>query len=148
MSQLRVGVVGLGQGMSHLRSFQAFPDCRVVAICDRKADLRERVAAEQNIERSYEEIDQILADRQVDLVVIATPDHLHGQHVLQALEAGKHVLSEIPMAITIDECRAIIDITDRTGLKISNGKSGPLCALPAGCGAIAGGGRSRRALLW
>jgi predicted dehydrogenase len=121
VSQLRVGVVGLGQGMSHLRSFQALPDCRVVAICDRKADLRARVAAEQSIEQSYEEVDQILADREVDLVVIATPDHLHGRHVLLALEAGKHVLSEIPMAITIDECRAIIDITDRTGLKYQMG---------------------------
>ena len=121
MSQLRVGVVGLGQGMSHLRSFQALPDCRVAAICDRKDELRARVAAEQGIERSYAELDEFLADDGIDVVVIATPDHLHGGHVRLALEAGKHVLSEIPMATTIDDCRQIIAITDRTGLKYQMG---------------------------
>ncbi len=121
MSQINVGVIGLGQGVSHLRAFQSLPDCRVVAVCDRKADLRERVAADYGIDQRYDELDQLLADKRVDLVVIATPDHLHGRHVLQALEAGKHVLSEIPMATTIDECREIIAATDRTGLKYQMG---------------------------
>ncbi len=121
VSEIGVGVVGLGQGRSHLRAFQALPGCRVVAVCDQKADLRARVAAEAGIERGYGSLDELLDDKRVDLVVIATPDHLHGQHVLRALEAGKHVLSEIPMATTIDECRAIIALTDRTGLKYQLG---------------------------
>lgn len=121
MKSLRVGVVGLGQGMAHLRSFQALPDCTVVAVCDRKPDVLARVVSEYDIDRSYSEIDHLLEDKAVDLVVIATPDHLHGRQVLQALDAGKHVLSEIPMATSIDECRQIIAITDRTGLKYQMG---------------------------
>lgn len=121
MSPLRVGVVGLGQGMAHLRSFQALPNCAVVAICDRKPALLERIAAKYDIARSYENVEHLLNDDRVDLVVIATPDHLHGSHVLQALRAGKHVLSEIPMATTIEECRQIVAITDRTGLKYQMG---------------------------
>ena len=121
MHTIKVGVVGLGQGMSHLRSFHAIPETKVVAICDRKPDLCARIAAEHGIERTYAEFNQFLEGGGIDLVVIATPDHLHGQQVLQALDAGKHVLSEIPMATSIEECRQIIAITDRTGLKYQMG---------------------------
>jgi predicted dehydrogenase len=112
-----VGVVGLGQGQSHLRAFQLLDGTRVVAVCDLDAALAERVARERGVARHYRHVEQLLADREVDLVVIATPDHLHGQQAIAALEAGKHVLSEIPMALTIDECARIVALTDRHGLK-------------------------------
>lgn len=114
---LGVGVVGLGQGQSHLRAFQLLDGARVVAVCDLDATLAERVARERDIPRHYTHFEQLLADRDVHLVVIATPDHLHGQQAIAALEAGKHVLSEIPMALTIDECARIVALADRHGLK-------------------------------
>ena len=114
---LGVGVVGLGQGQSHLRAFQLLAEARVVAICDSDAALAERVAQERNVARHYATYEQLLADREVELVVVATPDHLHGQQALLALEAGKHVLSEIPMALTIAECDAIATLAERRGLK-------------------------------
>lgn len=116
-----VGVVGLGQGQSHLRAFQLLDGARVVAVCDLDAALAERVARERNVPRHYPHYEQVLADRDVDLVVIATPDHLHGQQAIAALEAGKHALSEIPMALTIEECARIVALTDRTGLKYQLG---------------------------
>ncbi len=118
---VNVGVVGLGQGRSHLASFHALDGSRVVAVADLNPELRARVASEYGIDRVYDSIDALLGDAAIDLVVIATPDHLHGRHVIQALEAGKHVLSEIPMATTIEECRRIVEITDRTGLKYQMG---------------------------
>jgi predicted dehydrogenase len=118
---VNVGIVGLVQGRSHLAAFQALEGSRVVAVADLMPERRRQVAAQYEVDRQYETLDELLADPGVDLVVIATPDHLHGQHVIQALEAGKHVLSEIPMATTIAECQAIIDITDRTGLKYQMG---------------------------
>lgn len=118
---IKVGVAGLGQGQAHLAAFQALDGSRVVAVADLQPELREAAAATYGVERRYETLDELLDDREVDLVVIATPDHLHGQHAIQALEAGKHVLSEIPMATTIAECQAIIDITGRTGLKYQMG---------------------------
>lgn len=114
---LGVGVVGLGQGQSHLRAFQLLDGARVVAVCDLDAALAERVAREQGVPRHYTHVEHLLADRDVNLVVIATPDHLHGQQAIAALAAGKHVLSEIPMALTIDECARIVALTDRHGLK-------------------------------
>jgi predicted dehydrogenase len=93
----------------------------VLAVADPNVELREQTASRYAVERQYESIDQLLLDRDLDIVVVATPDHLHGAHAIQALEAGKHVLSEIPMATSIEECRQIIDITDRTGLKYHMG---------------------------
>lgn len=118
---LKVGVVGLGQGRAHLSAFHALDGVTVAAVADLDAALRDRVAAEYGIERTYDSIDALLDDREIDIVVIATPDHRHGAHAIQALEAGKHVLSEIPMATTVDECRQIVAITDRTGLKYHMG---------------------------
>jgi 2-hydroxy-4-carboxymuconate semialdehyde hemiacetal dehydrogenase len=122
-TRLGVGVVGLGQGRAHLNAFQALDRSHVVAVADRKPDLRNRIADAHDIpdRHRHDDLESLLADDAVELVVIATPDHLHGQHVIRALEAGKHVLSEIPMATTVEEAIRIIDITDRTGLKYQMG---------------------------
>jgi predicted dehydrogenase len=116
-----VGVVGLGQGRAHARAFQLLEASRVVAVCDLDAQATERVARELEVERRYTAYDELLADPAVDLVVVATPDHLHGRHAIAALEAGKHVLSEIPMATTVEECARIVELTRRTGLKYHMG---------------------------
>ncbi len=121
--RIGVGIVGLGQGLSHLNAFQALERSQVVAIADRKTELRERIGDRHDIPagKRYADLEQLLTDPAVELVVIATPDHLHGQHVIKALEAGKHVLSEIPMATTVEEVQKIVALTDRTGLKYQMG---------------------------
>jgi predicted dehydrogenase len=119
--KIGVGVLGLGQGRSHLRAFQLLDGSTVAAVCDQDTVLAGRVAQEHGIEKRHPAYEAMLEDPAIDLVVVATPDHLHGQHAIMALEAGKHVLSEIPMAITLDECRRIIELTDRHGLKYHMG---------------------------
>lgn len=114
---LGVGIVGLGQGRSHLRAFGLLDGARVVAVCDADAALAERVAREDGVAAHYADYERLLANRAVDLVVVATPDHLHGRQAIMALEAGKHVLSEIPMALTIAECATIVALAARRGLK-------------------------------
>jgi len=121
MGDIGIGILGLGQGQSHLRAFQAIGGNRIVAVCDVERSLAERVALERSVPKVYTDYEQMLSDKDVDVVVVATPDHLHGQHAIMALEAGKHVLSEIPMALTLEECQRIIDLTDRHGLKYHMG---------------------------
>jgi predicted dehydrogenase len=121
VSTINVGVVGLGQGRAHARAFQTLDGSRVVAVCDLDRHLAERTAREFEVPRVYGKIEEFLADREVDLVVIATPDHLHGRHAIAALEAGQHVLSEIPMALTIEECQRIVSLTRASGLKYQMG---------------------------
>ena len=118
---INVGVVGLGQGRSHLAAFAALDGSRVTAVADIDPNVRARVADEYDVPHRYENIEDLLEGNQIDLVVVATPDHLHGQHAIMALQAGKHVLSEIPMATSIDEVRTIVEITKRTGLKYHMG---------------------------
>jgi predicted dehydrogenase len=121
VSVVGVGVLGLGQGRSHARAFQTLDRSRVVAVCDVDREAAEHVAKELDVPRIYAAVEHLLADPTVELVVVATPDHLHGRHAIAALEAGKHVLSEIPMATTIEECARIVDLTRRTGLKYHMG---------------------------
>ncbi len=118
---IRVGVLGLGQGRSHLRAFQLLEGATVAAVCDQDESLAERVAHEFDVETRCPTYEAMLEDPAIDLIVVATPDHLHGQHAIMALEAGKHVLSEIPMATTLAECERIIELTDRHGLKYHMG---------------------------
>ena len=118
---IRVGVLGLGQGRSHLRAFQMLDGAAVSAVCDQDERLAERVAQEYGVSTRHATYAAMLEDNSIDLIVVATPDHLHGRHAIMALEAGKHVLSEIPMATTLDECRRIVELTDRHGLKYHMG---------------------------
>ena len=120
-AQRKVGVLGLGQGRSHLRAFQLLEGSTVAAVCDQDARLAERVAREFGVETRFPTYEAMLEDPAIDLIVVATPDHLHGQHAIMALESGKHVLSEIPMATTLAECKRIIELTDRHGLKYHMG---------------------------
>src|SRR5205807_5269499 len=57
----------------------------------------------------------------LDIVVVATPDHLHATMSRLALEAGKHVLTEIPLATTLEECRTLVELCRETGLKMQMG---------------------------
>lgn len=113
---INVGIIGLGQGCSHLQAFQLIENTHVAAICDSNPVRCATVAREYGITTTYHDITHILADPHIDAVVIATPDHLHGAHAIMALEAGKHVLSEIPMALSIAECTRIIALSERHGL--------------------------------
>lgn len=121
VTELTVGVLGLGQGQSHLQAFQAIEGSRVLAVCDKDEALAQAVAHKFNVPKHYTDFAQLLEDKTLDILVIATPDHTHGQFAIQALEAGKHVLSEIPMATTLDEIQRIIALTERTGLKYHMG---------------------------
>ena len=81
------GVVGLGQGRAHLQVLQRLDGARVVALCDMDAALAAQVAAEDNVPAVYHNLDALLADSAVDAVVIATPDHLHGEQAIRTLLA-------------------------------------------------------------
>lgn len=117
MSTINVGIVGLRQGRTHARVFQLLEETCVVAIADTDEAVLQRVGNELGVDARYDGIEQLLDDPAVQMVVVATPDHLHGQHVIAALESGRHVLSEIPMATTVEECRRIFELTLDGNLK-------------------------------
>lgn len=106
MTKLQVAVVGAGLlGARHARVFNEQPETELVAIADvnpARADVAQRYGC-----KFYPDLDTLLQFETVDLVAIATPDHLHRAPTLTALAAGKHVFLEKPLATTLDDARAI-----------------------------------------
>ncbi len=105
---LRIGVAGLGRAFTlMLPTFVADPRVRLVAGADGRASAREQFAATTGA-RAYGDVASLVADAGVDAVYIATPHGLHAEHAIQAARAGKHVLVEKPMAMTLAEADAMI----------------------------------------
>jgi predicted dehydrogenase len=111
---VRYAVVGLGwiAQESVLPAFRnAAANSRLAAIVSGNAAKRSAIAAKHQVPTacSYGEYDSLLASGEVDAVYIALPNHLHAEYAIRAAEHGVHVLCEKPMALTGDECRAMID---------------------------------------
>jgi len=111
-----IGVVGLRNvGLNHCRRAREVAGCELVALAD--ADEERLAAAEEEfaIDRGSLNAAELFADPEVDGVVLALPNHLHELLAVEALEAGKHVLVEKPMARTVDECERMIAARDAAG---------------------------------
>ncbi len=110
-SSVRVGVIGFGQwGPNHVRNFRSIDDCDVVRVCDMSAP-RLGLARKQfrDLETTTDPAAITLAT-DVDAVIVATPVESHFALTKQALENGKHVLCEKPLAATVDECRTLCEL--------------------------------------
>ena len=120
---LRLGVVGVGaislRGiLPHLTQEDVRDQVTVQAICD-PAEKRVRATAEQyGVERAYLEIDELLADDQIDAITIASPIGLHYEHCRLALEAGKHVHVNKTLCTTVAEADALIELSRTRNLRI------------------------------
>jgi len=112
---LRVGIVGLGRGSSFIGLFNGRPDSCIAAVCDVRQEAREHWAGQLGVpaHASFEE----LCASEVDAIVVATPPVLHARHCIQAMEAGKHVLSEVPAVWSIEDAQQLVKAVRRTGLK-------------------------------
>ncbi|MDR2466817.1 MAG: Gfo/Idh/MocA family oxidoreductase [Prevotellaceae bacterium] len=117
--KIRAGIIGCGSVsgvyLPHLAK------CRyadVVSLCDIKPERAERRAREFNVKNHYPNIDAMLAGVPFDLLVNLTDMQAHGQLNRRALEAGKHVWSEKPMANTYDEGRELLDFAIRRGVRL------------------------------
>ena len=110
----RVGVIGLGYGRAHIPAFQAH-GCEVVAVCQRNAASARTVADRYRIPHVFERWEQMLSETRPDIVVVATPPHLHHRIVTEALGLGAHVLCEKPMAMGAAEAMEMAEAARRAG---------------------------------
>jgi predicted dehydrogenase len=90
----------------------------VAAIASRDLDKAKRVASGLGIPRAYGSYEELLADPEIEAVYNPLPNHLHVPWSIRAAEAGKHVLCEKPIALSLAECQTLIDARDRTGVKV------------------------------
>ena len=99
-------------------AMQQSPWCEITAIASRDLARAKESANELGIPRAYGSYEELLADPEVEVVYNPLPNHLHVPFTVKAAEAGKHVLCEKPIAMNAAEARTLIDIRDRTGVRI------------------------------
>jgi predicted dehydrogenase len=112
--KLRVGIVGGRFGATF--QFHEHPNCTVEAVSDLRPERRAALQKVYKCTKAYESLEELLKDRRVEAVFLATPAPDHVRHVTQTLQAGKHVLCAVPAAISLEECRQLVDSVKSTGL--------------------------------
>lgn len=119
-----LGVVGAGQfGGQFAELFNSHPAISRVLVTDLIAARANDIARTAKLAGTHDSFETMLADPTIDAVAIFTQRWNHGPLVVQALRAGKHVYSAVPMAITTDEIAAIIDAVRETGLVYMMGET-------------------------
>jgi len=118
VQKVRVGVLGAGRGLVFVRGYNLHPASEVVALCDKDRPRLEKAAATLKIEglRLYTDYEEMLRS-DLDMVVVASDGPLHAKHACMALEAGKHVQSEVPADYSMEGCLRLVETVERTGLK-------------------------------
>jgi len=114
---IKVGIAGLGRSgwNIHKKLLTQLPEMfKIVAVLDGKPERRKEAEKELGC-RSYSEYSDLLSDEEVELMVVAMPSHLHAPWTIQALEAGKDVVCEKPMATCLADADKMIEAAKRTG---------------------------------
>jgi predicted dehydrogenase len=132
--KLQIGVIGCnGMGWSNTNSLLKMKDVDLVAICDVDSNVIEKRLADyaklrENKPKVFADYRELLNNKDIDAVVIGTPDHWHCKMMIDAVKAGKHVYVEKPIANTIEECNLMVKAAEKTGKVVQAGqwqRSGP-----------------------
>ena len=112
---LKVGIVGMGHmGEKHINSYKNIDNVEVGAVNDVRINELESKLDIAGI-KTYEKFEDLLNDECIDFVDICLPTFLHKEHTIKALDAGKHVICEKPMAMNVEECDAMIKAREKSG---------------------------------
>lgn len=116
---MRFGLIGLG-GIGQVRkaAIEQAPECSLTAAFDINKDMAAQLG---NDARFFDSADELLASDVCDAVVISTPTNFHAEQSIAAMEAGKHVIVEKPMASSLEECQRMLDVSRKTGKVLTVG---------------------------
>ena len=125
--RLRIGIVGCGgiANGKHLPSLKAINRADIVAFCDLIPERAEKACAEYGAEgaKTYTDYHRLLEDKSIDVVYVLTPNRMHAQVSIDALNAGKHVMCEKPMAINSAEAKRMLDAAKAMGYRVNEAAS-------------------------
>ncbi|WP_448698383.1 Gfo/Idh/MocA family protein [Mucilaginibacter sp. AW1-3] len=120
---LRLGILGLGEGRSTMSAAIQSPKWDLRMICDRNEDLCRHRADEFKMYDYTTNYQDMLDDKDIDVIAIYTPDHLHAQHIKQALLHGKHVVCTKPFIDNLADANELLELAEKSGKKIFVGQS-------------------------
>src|ERR1700674_109780 len=123
MHKLGIGVLGVGaMGKRHAENIRRLvPESRLIAVADVAKDQAKQVAAELEIEHAFATFEDMLDRKDIDCVVIATPDKFHAEGIRKAAGAGKNILCEKPLALSITEAHAALEAVAKAGVHLQIG---------------------------
>lgn len=109
MKKIKFGIVGTGQmGRTHLMNLQTrVPNAEVIAICARNEEKIRKLQEEFEVPNGYTDYSEMLANPDIDAIVVATGSDMHKEHIVKACSAEKHIFCEKPMAKTLEDCKEI-----------------------------------------
>ena len=122
MEKIRYGVIGLSMGAYHAKGVAAQVESELAAVYDPNPEAVAAVVRDSHPLRVAESWQEIALADDIDVVVVCTPDQLHEEMTILALEHGKHVLCEKPMALTREACAHMIAAAEATGKKLMVGQ--------------------------
>lgn len=118
MATYKAGIIGCGNIFPmHAASVQLTGAAEVTAVCDVKED-RAKQAADKYNAKSYTNYKEMIDEADIDVVHVCTPHYLHAPITIYAANAKKHVLTEKPMSITVEDAKAMIDACDKSGVTL------------------------------
>ncbi|MDE5051228.1 Gfo/Idh/MocA family protein [Niallia taxi] len=122
MSTLKIGVIGCGSIAQHrhLLEYSWNKAVEIVAVCDINEERALEIGKEYSA-KAYTDYKELLADKDIDAVSVCTPNYLHAPISIDALNAGKHVLCEKPMATSSEEAEQMIEAAEKNGKKLMIG---------------------------
>jgi inositol 2-dehydrogenase len=123
MKKIGIGVLGVGEmGKRHAENLRRLvPGADLIAVADVAADRAKQVAEELEIAKSFGSLDAMLECKEIRAVLIATPDKFHAQCVIQAAKAGKDILCEKPIALSLPDAYAALDAVAKAGVRLQVG---------------------------
>lgn len=118
MTKLNIAVVGAGlYGKNHLDAYSVNSNVNLVAVCDLNREITDRVAKEYGV-KTYNDIEEMLNNEEIDAVSVATPDPYHKDPVMAAIRHEKHVLVEKPLATTSTDAYEIIEAAKKADVRV------------------------------
>ncbi|BAV05178.1 Predicted dehydrogenase [Filimonas lacunae] len=120
---LNIGILGLGEGRSTMSAALNSKKFRLKTVCDRNEELCKQRAKEFDFHSYTTSYQDMLDDKEIDVIAIYTPDHLHAQHVTMALQHGKHVVCTKPFIDDLSKAQELLALSEATGKKVFIGQS-------------------------
>jgi len=118
LRKVGLGVIGLGVfGQNHVKVYAEHPYGELVAVCDIRENLTKATAEQYNVE-GYLDYREMLKNPQIDAVSVVTPDFLHRDIVIEAAEAGKHILCEKPLATKVEDAKEMVKAAEKAGVTL------------------------------
>ena len=113
---IKIGILGCGKiaQVRHIPEYAANPDCRLVGFYNPTKSRAEDMAAKYG-GMAYDTAEELLANPEIDAVSVCAANYAHAELAIQAMKAGKHVLCEKPMAITLSDCEEMVRVSEETG---------------------------------